>query len=192
MQPSVILLHRSFFATDKMFRREAFSKQVVVLLIVFVTLTVFVWNLNGGYKRGLKSFLTLRNQTTRQSQYLNIFAPESVPDNFTRAKLTYSRGKAVCFVHGTFDYVSNAIMTTGGWETGHIAEIEHVFNLDPSLGLIDLGCNVGVYTIVAAMRQRKVVSVDMNIANLKRVRKSLLENKVAQNVKLIYNGISNR
>lgn len=122
----------------------------------------------------------------------NIFGPSEIRNTFLKAKLTYSRGSAVCYVHGNFDFVSNSILTKNTWEPSIVSQMETLFDIDPSLGLIDLGCNVGVYTITAAMRGRKVVSVDVNIENLKRVRKSLLENNAADRVTLLFNGISDR
>ena len=154
-----------------MFRRELYLKQILVVVIVFVAFAiVFHWNSISDKKGRKTSFLDLvfKNPEARP-QKCNVFQPDSVPENFVKAKLNYSKGTAVCFVHGSFDYVSNYILKHGGWEKSYVDAVEQVLSLDPSLGMIDLGCNVGVFTIVPAMLKRKVVAVDVNIENMKRV-----------------------
>lgn len=122
----------------------------------------------------------------------NVFNPPSVAEQFTEAKLSYTKGTAVIYVYNRNDLISREIISHSSWERGIVNLVEAGLNTDPEMGLIDVGCNLGVYTIVAAMRGRKVVAVDANINNVKRLRKSLLKNGVQDRAKVVYNGISNR
>ena len=70
-----------------------------------------------------------------------------------------------------------------------MSHIEQLFKADPQLNFLDFGCNLGVYTLSAAKMGRKVVAVDANVNNLKRLRLSLMENGLTDKVTLLLNAI---
>ena len=121
----------------------------------------------------------------------NIYT-KSVSESFNQSKLNYSRGTAVIYVYSSHDLISKHLLHKSSWEGDYIRDMQSALNIDVGLNLIDIGCNVGVYTIVAALRQRKVVAVDANIKNIKRSKKALDVNNVSDRVHLLFNGISNR
>ena len=53
----------------------------------------------------------------------------------------------------------------------------------------DAGCNVGMYSIVAAAIGRNVVAVDAMADNLAYIRKSLELNNMSEKVVLVHNAI---
>ena len=54
---------------------------------------------------------------------------------------------------------------------------------------MDLGCNIGMYTVVTAAMGRRVVAVDADPINLAYVRKSLDLQGTTDNVKIFYNSV---
>ena len=60
----------------------------------------------------------------------------------------------------------------------------------PKTGLIsDAGCNVGMYSIVAAAMGRHVVAVDAMADNLAYISHSLMFNNMSDRVVLVHNAI---
>ena len=61
--------------------------------------------------------------------------------------------------------------------------------LSRTLCISDAGCNVGMYSIVAAAIGRNVVAVDAMADNLAYIRKSLELNNMSEKVVLVHNAI---
>ena len=59
----------------------------------------------------------------------------------------------------------------------------------PSAVFLDLGSNIGMYTLVIATMRRKVIAVDADPKNLAYIRQSLAIEKTTKYVDLIYNAI---
>ena len=60
------------------------------------------------------------------------------------------------------------------------------------MGFIDVGCNIGVFTIIGAKLGRKVIAVDAFKPNLERVAMSLDFIKTPVDVTLVWNALSNK
>ncbi|XP_052761803.1 uncharacterized protein LOC128204427 [Mya arenaria] len=59
------------------------------------------------------------------------------------------------------------------------------------MAFLDLGCNIGAFTIPIAKLGRRVIAVDANKENLKMLATSLHLGGLDENVTLIWNGVSN-
>jgi len=101
-----------------------------------------------------------------------------------------SRGLMKMAVHGSIDFISRFLMQSQTWEPDRLRLMQEVLDRDPRLQLIDLGCNLGVFTLTAAAMGRQVIALDANVENVKRLRKSLLINKLEKQVRVVYNAIS--
>lgn len=88
-------------------------------------------------------------------------------------------------------YISKQIVETGFWEKDLVQMAEKVLESDPYLAVLDLGCNIGVFTITAAVNGHTVIGVDPNQKNLRLLSKSLCLGKIYTNVTLIWNAVSN-
>lgn len=86
-------------------------------------------------------------------------------------------------------FISKSLITSGQWEGDLVNIVVEFLNSQPDIEFLDLGCNIGTYTLAAALLGRKVVAVDAMIDNLELVQKSLSLGKL-QNVILIWNAIS--
>lgn len=105
--------------------------------------------------------------------------------------LKTKRGKTpICTYDQVRDhFISKSLITSGQWEGDLVNIVVEFLNSQPDLEFLDLGCNIGTYTLAAALLGRKVVAVDAMIDNLELVQKSLSLGKL-QNVILIWNAIS--
>lgn len=59
----------------------------------------------------------------------------------------------------------------------------------PSAVFLDLGANIGMFTVVIAAMKRKVIAVDADSRNLAYIKKSLEIAKTTDYVELIYNAV---
>lgn len=82
-------------------------------------------------------------------------------------------------------------MSYGSWELGWVLKLMRFMQIYPGSTLIDLGCNLGVYTLVAARCGNKVIAVDANRNNTDRLIQSLIVNKLVDNVTVLLNAVSN-
>lgn len=60
------------------------------------------------------------------------------------------------------------------------------------ISLVDIGCNIGTFTVLAAALGFEVLGVDALDENLKRLDTSLRVNQLTSRVTLVHNGLSNK
>eukprot|EP01022_Parablepharisma_sp_SALTPOND_P001883 TRINITY_DN1077_c0_g1_i1.p1 TRINITY_DN1077_c0_g1~~TRINITY_DN1077_c0_g1_i1.p1 ORF type:complete len:413 (-),score=27.63 TRINITY_DN1077_c0_g1_i1:68-1306(-) len=86
------------------------------------------------------------------------------------------------YVYKAGDIVSNVILQTGAWERGHTINMISVLDRyqkakgikSPSeIALLDVGANIGWYTIVLGMKGYKVYAVEPTLDNIYILRKNL-------------------
>ncbi|XP_052762005.1 uncharacterized protein LOC128204656 [Mya arenaria] len=87
--------------------------------------------------------------------------------------------------------ISHSILTDGFWEKANVQRVWMLMEDNASMEFLDLGCNIGVFTIPIAKLGRRVTSVDANKVNLQMLSTSLRYGRLGDNVTLIWNGISN-
>ncbi|XP_061197141.1 uncharacterized protein LOC133205359 [Saccostrea echinata] len=111
---------------------------------------------------------------------------------FMQATLRTSAGALPIFIHNPKDdiHVSNSVLKYGSWEGGYIDLILTFLRQDPKLQFLDLGANIGVYSMAVAKFGRKVVAVDALAINIQRLCATVKLNNFTNNVQLIYNALS--
>ncbi|KAH3883283.1 hypothetical protein DPMN_007238 [Dreissena polymorpha] len=99
----------------------------------------------------------------------------------------------ICVYDPAIDiWVSGYIISKGNFEGDLILELVKILQDNPSLTFLDIGCNVGVYTLAVAKFGRQVTAVDANRKNLEMVATSLVKGNLTEKVKLIWNAISDK
>jgi FkbM family methyltransferase len=88
--------------------------------------------------------------------------------------------------------VSGYIKTGWGWESEIVRSVMGAMERHQDATLLDIGCNIGMFTVVAAALGRQVVAVDADPKNLAYVRKSLDVGSTTKNVRLFNNGVSDQ
>ena len=97
----------------------------------------------------------------------------------------------VCiYPRGMDMYISHDIRETGLWEPQIIPDFYEVLNKDPSLGLLDIGANVGYYTMLAAALGRKVLAVEPNLNSIYRIHRAAVITNSTSQITVLHNAIS--
>jgi len=87
-------------------------------------------------------------------------------------------------------WVSGTIKKTGAWETETLINVIKVLNSFKNATFLDIGANIGMYTVLVANMGRQVVAVDADPENLAYIRKSLDLQNTTNRVRLFSNAVS--
>ena len=85
--------------------------------------------------------------------------------------------------------MTKIIERKGAWEKAIVNSVIRVMEAHPTAVFLDIGANIGMYTLVIAAMRRQVLAVDADSRNLAYIRKSLEISKTTDYVELIYNAI---
>lgn len=122
---------------------------------------------------------------------VNIVKLNYVPHDYLQSFLVVNNKEIAIFIHRNGDYISSNILRFHIWGELWITQmLNYTFNKKRIL-LLDLGCNLGVYTLAAASLGYRVIAVDSNKNNTDRLVQSVMTNKLKNNVIVILNAISN-
>ena len=109
-----------------------------------------------------------------------------------RTRLKIGRQTDMCTYDPKLDLISEYLHRTGVWEEDLVTNMTQVLSLHQELIFMDIGCNIGVYTLSAAMLGRQVISLDANYENVKLLSRSLTLGQLWANATLIWNAVSNK
>lgn len=115
-------------------------------------------------------------------------------NDFQEATLNTLSGQTPIFVYSeTQDkYVSHDIIQTGRWEHHLAVPMVQLLQEDPSLTFLDIGANIGAFTLEMAKLGRKTIAVEPLIDNIKRLCCSVHKGKLGDLVTIVANAISSR
>ena len=88
-------------------------------------------------------------------------------------------------------FVSASVQRDGQWEGTLVFNIARLLQSKPDAEFLDIGCNIGTYTLAMAHQGTKVTAVDPLLTNLELLSKSLKLGHLRENVTLIWNVVSN-
>lgn len=89
-------------------------------------------------------------------------------------------------------YISKYIQQDGIWEPHLIQQFQDILHSNPGIGVIDIGANIGVYTLVGAMMGHRVIAVEPLEENIKHLHQGALLGNVTANITVLHNAISDR
>jgi len=90
-------------------------------------------------------------------------------------------------------WVSGSLRAAGTWQREEMAMIKKVLSsLSTDAYLFDMGCNIGVFTLMAAKLGHHVVAVDPFRQNLFLLARSLVLGQLEANVTLLHNAIGDK
>ena len=88
-------------------------------------------------------------------------------------------------------FIGASIQQSGHWE-GHIFNVmKKILDADVDRHFIDIGANIGVYTILVASRGRHVIAVEAFWENVLRMSQSIRLGNLQNQVTVIHNAVSN-
>ena len=86
-------------------------------------------------------------------------------------------------------YVSSQLARGRGWEPDLVSKVMEAMTLHPEAVFLDLGSNVGAYTLPVASMGRRVVAVDMMRDNLAYIKTSLVQASLESYVEMVHNAV---
>ncbi|XP_005111165.1 uncharacterized protein LOC101855988 [Aplysia californica] len=99
-------------------------------------------------------------------------------------------GVKICVYPSQNDiYVSKDLKEGRLFERHLIRQMADVLQSDPTLQFIDMGANIGIYTMFAAACGKTVLSVEMLPANIHQIQHSLAESGLSNQVTLVNNAL---
>ena len=86
--------------------------------------------------------------------------------------------------------MSGAIERQGAWERETVNNVVRAMEAHPGAVFLDIGANIGMYTLVIAAMRRRVIAVDADPTNLAYIKHSLelentIENKLVINLDIL-------
>ncbi|CAF1365850.1 unnamed protein product, partial [Adineta ricciae] len=107
----------------------------------------------------------------------------------TKTKILLNRIQTTICLHDSRDAVSNQIRKEKIWEEEHLTKLFQYLIDNPQMNFIDIGANVGAYTMFVASLGRQVISIECFKPSLDRIRRAIQIENVQNHVTLIGNAI---
>lgn len=110
-----------------------------------------------------------------------------------RTKMKKSINTKLCIYDTKLDkYISAQLKENGLWEPNNVRSFLDVLNENPDANVIDIGANIGLYSLLAAKLDRFVIAVEPLHDNLNRIHKASQLERVQSNIIGLVNAISNQ
>jgi len=117
--------------------------------------------------------------------------PSIKPDRCVNTAKLQGISTKICIKSLTVDkFVSGSILSTGVWEKPIVMKVMRSMELYPNAVFLDIGANIGMYTVMVAAMHRRVIAVDPILTNLALIRSSLEVAENTQFVSFVNNPIS--
>ena len=111
--------------------------------------------------------------------------------NFECVPTKTSPSTTVCLYDEWSDmYISHDLKYTGIWEPQVLEDFQSVLSRNPGIGVLDLGANIGYYTMIAAEMGHPVVAVEPFYDSIYRIHRALQIEKLSTQVTVIHNAVS--
>ncbi len=174
------------------------AKRSVLLLLVFFVLLGYTLLQDYSYpfRLNMESDVLLDASATPIKSHLTYCTiyKDSGDTNVTGFECVKTRTTpptTVCIYDQSKDrFISHDLKETGEWEPGMSRDILESLRRNRKSGFIDLGANVGFYTLLAVKMGHSVVAVEPYLGNLQRLQRALVIEGTAAKVTILQNAIS--
>ncbi|XP_061198227.1 uncharacterized protein LOC133206293 [Saccostrea echinata] len=131
--------------------------------------------------------------TFKENKWIKNFDVCAACFKFPKAFLKTEFGITPIFVYERSKdmWVSSSLKERGSFESEKSSIIFKMMKEDPLLQLIDIGANIGVYTLSVAKAGRKVLAVEALDRNIQHICASAMKGNLHKNIILVHNAISN-
>ena len=131
--------------------------------------------------------------TYKNNHWSGVKNCDPISSNYTLAMLKSSIGSSPIYVYDPEDdnLVSGAIVETGIWEANTVNLMADIMKIDPRLDFIDIGANLGVYSLTIAALGRKVVAVEPYLPTQRLLCHSIMAGNFHNEIFIINHGLSN-
>jgi FkbM family methyltransferase len=177
------------------------NPQVILLLLVHLVLGIFIGHFilqhDYSYTSPFTLFKSSKTQTDNpfqlSSNVHSVNLSEPINGNFTcmrtKTLLNYITPH-ICLHEARKDiYVSRSFSNVSIWEEEGVTHILRLLLRHPHLDFIDIGANIGTYTMYAAALGRFVLAIECFGPNINRIHRAVQLSNVANRVVLIQNAL---
>jgi len=91
--------------------------------------------------------------------------------------------------YGDYDFISNSIKKHKCWEPNVTDTFLNILKKYQNPIVLDVGCNIGYFSIISSQQCKQIFSFDANINNINILNESLIINNI-QNIQPIHSCIS--
>ena len=118
--------------------------------------------------------MTSRRREFRPVKHCNIVNLTAPVDEEYNCVRTATKPPTTVCLYDVFRdvYISHDLLETGVWEPLMTRDFLDVLSRDPSAGVIDVGANIGFYSMLAASGGRHVVAVEPYRNSVRRLQKA--------------------
>jgi FkbM family methyltransferase len=88
-------------------------------------------------------------------------------------------------------YVSGDILKYGQWEGAITRLLYNILSQDRPITFLDIGANIGYFSLLAAAAGQSVISVEPTILHIQKLTSSIQANKFENNITVLNNAVSN-
>ena len=113
---------------------------------------------------------------------------EAIPVKVTECITLKMEHKAFICIHpfNIDKHISFSIAKESLWERNSLEVFKQILASDDELGVFDIGANIGVYSITAALMGHKVVAVEPHILNLEKLHMGIQLNNIGKSVRTLF------
>ncbi|PAA77927.1 hypothetical protein BOX15_Mlig003344g1 [Macrostomum lignano] len=181
--------------------QQTLWRVIFVALTAIALLGAYIYSRKSGFKQPYSSKKCFR-VTFTQEMLGKICAPNPNPaicriatiahldqSEFKTARLRHPTGYITMMVHPSWDLISQAIISNNVWESEQTNFIRSALELLPGAGLLDVGSQLGAYSLHAAQMGRQVVAIDAFYQNSIRLFASVTANGFQERVRVYWNAL---
>ena len=120
-------------------------------------------------------------------------AADVTPDEFPCPIVRHDRRSfAVCTYRPEEDRSSTPVLLRGKiWEKEYVNKILRLLQVNPRTLFVDVGANVGIYALPAALVGAKVIAIEANAKTVRMLARSIYVGNLANRITLLHNALSN-
>ncbi|KAJ8307255.1 hypothetical protein KUTeg_015339 [Tegillarca granosa] len=113
---------------------------------------------------------------------------------FLKTRLKTRFGNTPIYVYDPKNdvFVSKSIIAKGEFDAEKIGQLLDYLKSDQNLNFIDIGANLGVFSLTVAKSGRKVLAIEALYKNVQRLCMSISDGGLQSNLKVIYNAVSDK
>lgn len=132
-----------------------------------------------------------KDDTSVSCDIYNLSRPYSA--KFECIKTKTKPSTTVCLYNEYSDiYISHDLKHTGLWEPHVLQDFQEVLHRNHDIGVIDLGANIGYYTLIAAKMGHKVVAVEPFYPSIHRMHRAIEIEQLSEFVTVVHNAVADR
>ena len=138
---------------------------------------------------GANRFFVVKEDWCSKCKVYNLSLP--IDGDFDCIAMAMKPNTPVCLYSDKEDtHISRTLRRERMWEPHIVKEVQNILSTDPDLGVIDLGANIGVYSLISAKMGHKVVAVEPHLDNIRRLHKALELGNLKDKITILQNAVS--